>query len=272
MYDSHCHLDFPELSDTLEAHLSDARAAGVEAWHVPGCGPSQWPRLRALVGRDGVRLGVGIHPWWAEEVLSDGVSDASALRRAVDEAMAHLDRELRALGACALGECGLDRPRARAGGAPLELQRALFEAQLVLARERGLPVVLHVVGEHGAALEILERVGELPAGGVVHGYSGSPELVPRYVARGLAIGLGPRITGSGARRARASLQVVPLDWLLLETDAPDQAPAMGERFDPARRGVPADLVLVAQEAARQRGLPLAELARATYENARRLFG
>lgn len=277
MYDSHCHLDFPELSGSLEATLEVARSQGIESWHVPGCGPSQWPQLTPLVGVSGVSLGVGIHPWWVAEVLpgpsSAGSGGQRSLASAVDDAMRRLAVELHARHAVALGECGLDRPRARSGGGPsLAQQRSVFEAQLVLARELRLPLVLHVVGEHGATLELLDRVGELPAGGVVHGYSGSAELVPRYVAKGFMIGLGTRVTGAGARRAREALQRVPLDWLLLETDAPDQAPAVGERFDPARRGVPADLVVVAREAAQQRGVSTDTLGRITAANARRLFG
>lgn len=271
MYDSHCHLDFPELVADLERHLTEARARGIEAWHVPGCGPSQWPQLRAVRGVEGVSLAVGVHPGWAGEVLPPTLGRA-ARSAALDEGMVRLGEELSRLGAVALGECGLDRPRARSGGPSRDQQRAVFEAQLVLARERRLPVVLHVVGEHGAALEVLERVGRLPAGGVVHGYSGSAELVARYVGLGLSIGLGNRLTGTAARRARESLERVPLEHLLLETDAPDQAPAVGDRFDPARRGVPADLVEVVAEAARQRGLRRTELARITAENARRLFG
>lgn len=271
MYDSHCHLDFPELAGSLERHLADARARGIEAWHVPGCGPSQWRQLESVRGVDGVSLAVGVHPGWVGEVFSGAPPD-EAPSAALEDAMQELSHELSRLGAVALGECGLDRPRARAGGATREQQRAAFEAQLVLARERRLPVVLHVVGEHGAALEVLERVGRLPAGGVVHGYSGSAELVARYAGLGLMIGLGTRLTGTAARRARESLQRVPLEHLLLETDAPDQAPATGARFDPNRRGVPADFVAVVEEAAQQRGLRAVELARITADNARRLFG
>ena len=169
MYDSHCHLDFPELAGDLDEHLTRARALGIEAWHVPGCGPSQWPRLTPVSDIAGVSIGVGVHPWWVDEVLSPSEEDPGALSRALDDAMQRLAAELRARGAAALGECGLDRPRARSGGPSRERQRLVFEAQLALARELELPVVLHVVGEHGAALELLERVGDLPAGGVVHG-------------------------------------------------------------------------------------------------------
>ncbi len=272
MYDSHCHLDFPELAEALDEHLRVARGRGVEGWHVPGCGPSQWGRLASVRDIEGVSVGVGIHPWWADEVGWEEPDDPRAQAGALDEAMQRLAAELQDRRAVALGECGLDRPKALQGGPSRERQRVVFEAQLALARELALPVVLHVVGEHGAALEILDRAGELPRGGVVHGYSGSAELVERYVAHGLSIGFGARLTGAGARRARESLQRVPRERLLLETDAPDQAPAVEGRFERARRGTPADLIVVVEEAARQLRVSAAELAQDTARNARRLFG
>lgn len=273
MYDSHCHLDFPAFAGDLEGHLERARKLGIQGWHVPGCGPSQWDGLARLVGVPGVCLGVGIHPGWALEVVPDGNEAApEALASLVEEAMGGIRERAETLGAVAIGECGLDRPLMRSRGASRTTQLALFEAQLVLARDLMLPVVLHVVGEHGATLDVLRRVGALPAGGVVHGYSGSADLVERYVAHGLSIGLGTRLTAPGARRAREALQRVPLDHLLLETDAPDQA-AAGEG-GPGRRGcgVPSDLAVVVGAAAAQRGLPREKLAERTAENARRLFG
>jgi len=272
VYDSHCHLDFPELAGALDEHLRAARACGVERWHVPGCGPSQWGQLADVRGREGVTVSVGVHPWWVDEVECPESDDPRAQARALDEAMQRLATELRAQGAVALGECGLDRPKALQGGPSRERQRVVFEAQLALARELELPVVLHVVGEHGATLDLLARVGPLPRGGVVHGYSGSVELVDRYVDHGLFIGFGARLTGTGARRARESLQRVPRDHLLLETDAPDQAPAVEGRFERGRRGTPADLVVVVEEAARQLRVSTTELAEDTARNARRLFG
>lgn len=271
MYDSHCHLDFPFLVADLEGHLARARALGVESWHVPGCGPSQWDALVGLVGMRGVSLGVGVHPGWALEIVPEG-SEAARVGSAVEEAVGRIAQRAKALGAAAIGECGLDRPLMRSGGASREVQLALFEAQLVVARELCLPVVLHVVGEHGATLDLLQRVGELPCGGVVHGYSGSAELVDRYVAHGLAVGMGSRLTAPGARRVREALQRVPLDRLLLETDAPDQAPAGERGFERAGRGVPSDLVAILDAAAAQRGLSSKEVAERTAQNARRLFG
>jgi TatD DNase family protein len=272
VYDSHCHLDFPVLAESLQDHLQRARDQGVRRWHVPGCGPSQWDRLARLAGVQGVSLSVGIHPWWAEEVFAESTPEATIPAVVLEEAMQKLARRAHQLGAVAIGECGLDRPRARAGGTSLPLQRALFEAQLVVAREMALPVVLHVVGEHGQAITTLDRVGRLPAGGVVHAYSGSAELVDLYVARGFMLGWGPRLTYPNARRARAALQRVPLDGLLLETDAPDQAPWGQDGPRVKGRGIPGDLAVVAKTAAQLLSRPAAELSRITWNNARRLFG
>src|SRR5690606_27032472 len=122
---------------------------------------------------------------------------------------------------------------------PLEVQEQIMSGQLEVAQTLGLPVVLHVVGAHGLALDCLRRLGPFPAGGVLHAYSGSAQLVDAYAALGLSFAFGPAVCRVGARRREGALRRVPLSRLLLGTDAPDQGPPQGPggtrlRNEPAR--------------------------------------
>ncbi len=266
LFDTNCHLDFPELSADLDEELARARLLGVTGWLVTGTEPTQWQRLGPLRKHQGVRLAVGIHPWWVEEVNARG-------ERALDDALESLRSRALEVGAVALGECGLDRVRAERQGVGLELQSRAFEGQLALARELALPVVLHVVGAHGAALDVLRRGGPLPAGGVVHGFAGSEALARHYLSRGLHVGFGFAVTSDVAWRAREAASRLPLERCLLETDAPDQAPRGGRREGAQRgSGRPYELPVVARAVAELRGLPPSEVARRTYGNALALFG
>lgn len=189
-----------------------------------------------------LRFSVGLHPQ-------------------VDEGdLARLEEWIDRLGACAIGELGWDKRRSPLS---LEAQTRRAEQQLELAKARGLPVVVHVVGAHGLALERLARYA--PLSGVVHAYSGAAELVPRYLALGLSISFGPSVLLPSARRPLEALQRVPLERLLVETDGPDQ------RVD-KRRGEPSDLVRVVEKIAEVRAEPFSTIAQATTDNAVRLFG
>lgn len=258
LYDSHCHLDFEALAGDLDAVVERALAAGLRAVLVPGVDAAQWRRSAALCvdgptaaatgARLRVRRAVGFHPGSA-----GAVSDAE---------LATLDAWLDRGDAAAVGELGWD---ARLAQGDFEAQDRLADLQIEQARARRLPVILHVVGAHGHALARLARHGALPEGGVVHAYSGSAELVPKYVALGLSISFGPSITRSGTRAAKAA-RAVPDARLLLETDAPDQRP-------PGRpRGEPEDLRQVADAVARARGWTLSRVAEVTAHNAAALFG
>lgn len=252
MFDAHCHLDFDAFEDR-QAVIARARAVGVEGIHVPGVCPEQWPRAAALCTEE-IRHGVGIHPWWVNQIDD------------LDAALDQLKSVAERTGAEAIGECGLDAPRAKRGGASLDLQQRVFEAHLDVAAALSLPVVLHVVGAHGRALALLQERGPLPAGGMVHSYSGSAEMVDGYAALGLFFSFGAAVTREHAKRARSAVCAAPADRLLLESDGPDQ-PLEGREL-----GEPEDVAVTCGVVAELRGEPVATVAARTAENARRLFG
>lgn len=256
LFDSHCHLDFEALERDRDEVILRALEAGVRTILIPGVSPDQWARAAALPRdawrRAGLTLAfaVGLHPDLAADDMERGL-----------EAMpTWLDR----LGAVAVGELGWDGRLAL----PLDLQDRAAESQLRIARERELPVVLHVVGAHGHALERLEALA--PLRGVVHGYSGSAELVSRYVRSGLSIGVGPSVTKPRARRVHEATRAIPSEHLLIETDAPDRSPR-APTSDGAWRGEPADLRAVAEAVAALRGVGVDEVIDLTRRNAEALF-
>lgn len=221
MIDTHCHLDFPAYDGDRAAVLARAHQAGVARVVVPGTSPRTWDRTRAVCERHGMcALALGLHPWFLGE-LSEEEEDAAL--RALPEVLA---------GAVALGECGLDGAVARRGGASMERQERTLRAQLRIARDLELPVLLHCVKAHGRLLALLQ---ETPVRGLLHGYSGSAEMVPRYLDLGLDFAFGGPITWPEAKRPVAALLAVPLERLHLESDGPDQAPApfRGQRSEPA---------------------------------------
>jgi TatD DNase family protein len=249
VFDSHCHLDFPELASDLEGHLARALAQGVSGWFVPGCHVAQWATLSELIGRRSeISVGVGQHPYWSTEV-----TDVPAL---IEQA----HRAAKELGAVAIGECGLDKGR----GADLPLQMEVFEGHLALAQDLSLPVVVHQVGCQQELLRCLSRVGMPPAGGVVHGFSGNVSWGRALVARGFHLGVGSQVVRPLRQKLRAAVSALPLERLLLETDAPDQSPEK-------RPGVPSDLVLVRDTVAALLGVSEDEVGRRTALSARELF-
>ncbi len=259
MLDAHNHLD--RCADP-PAELARARAAGVRGQVLAGVDMAGW-RAQAALAREHTDLwcAFGIHPWTAGLASAD---DHDAILSLLELALGG------ALGVapCALGELGLDEARKRSPTQRAN-QRALFRAQLALARDRDLPVVLHVVRAHGKALRILRSDGLPASGGVIHSASTPTELVPDFLALGLHLSFGPALTRHDRPihdRARAAAARVPLDRLLVETDAPDQAPAGHEL--PAS---PAWLSLVVDALADVKDAAPDLVAATTEANARRLF-
>ncbi len=260
-FDSHCHLDFPVFDADRDAVIARARQAGVERIFVPGVRPSQWQELPTLAQRyPETVVGVGLHPYFLHAM--------SPAERA--DALVRLPAEARRIGACAIGECGLDGRVAKRGGLGLDEQAEVLESHVATAAALDLPLVLHVVGAHGRALSLLQSRG-FNGRGVLHSYTGPAELVPRYAELGFHFGFAAAITRPNAKKPQAALRAVPMDRLLLETDAPDQVPT-GFRATTDGRNEPSGLIVVARAVARLREIDVPELAALTTDNARRLYG
>jgi TatD DNase family protein len=206
LVDALAHLDDPRLAD-VGAALGAAAVAGVT--DIVSCGVDPLDVGALPTGGAPVRVwrGLGIHPQAAHADRFE--AQLRALEAAVDSDPI-----------VAIGEIGLD---GRGGMPAAPAQEAAFEAQLRLAAAAGLPVVLHCVGKTGRMLELLRRHAPLP--GVWHAFSGPAEVVEQIVELGLCLSFGARLLNPRSRRAHEAAPEVPGDRLLVETDAPDVAPA-----------------------------------------------
>jgi TatD DNase family protein len=250
LYDSHCHLDAPEFDPDRDAVLARARAAGVSSQLVPAVERAAWDKLRGICAADpGLRPAYGLHPMYLDRHRPEHLDDLADW----------LVRERPA----AVGECGLDF---FVEGLDPEAQRFYFHGQLALAREHALPVVLHARRAVDEVIAALRRTGGLR--GVVHSWSGSEEQARQLFGLGFHLGIGGPVTFERAQRLRRTVASMPLEFLLLETDAPDQ-PGAGHR---GQRNEPGHLGEVLAVVASLRGADPDEIAAATHANAVRLFG
>jgi TatD DNase family protein len=212
---------------------------------VPAVRPATWAATAALAG-PGTALAFGIHPQIAYDLSADE-------ERALDELPAGV----------AVGECGLD------GGSPdPAAQERLFRRQIAIARERRLPLLVHVLRAHDVAPRILAEERASEVGGIMHSYSGGEALVPIYRDLGFAFSFAGPVTYANSRRPLAAARAVPAELLLAETDAPDQAPEPHR----GRRCEPAHVRQVIGGLARARGVGDEDMAALTTANARRILG
>ena len=249
VFDSHAHYDDQAFDPDREALLGALPARGICG--VINCGSdraSSEVSLRLAEKYDYIYAAVGIHPHEAADVPADFVP---RLR----ELAAHPK-------AVAIGEIGLDY---HYDFSPREAQISLLEAQLQLAAELTLPVVIHDREAHGDMISLLEKYRPR---GVVHCFSGSVELAERTLRIGMYIGLGGAVTFKNARKPVEVARMVPSDRLLLETDAPYMTPVpyRGKRCDSTHIPVTAETI------AEMRGVSRDELIFQCGENTRLLFG
>lgn len=250
LFDSHSHLDAPEFAGDRDAVVVRANAAGVVGQLIPAIDAAGWDGIAALCARH-----AGLHAAWGLHPL--------LLAQHRPEHLAQLRARLEADRPRAVGECGLDF---FVEGLDPDAQRSYFQAQLELARDFELPVVVHARRAVEEVTQAIKKVGGLT--GVVHSFSGSPEQARQLFDLGFHLGLGGPVTYERARKLHAVVRTMPLDRLLLETDAPDQPLSgyQGQRNEPCR------LAQVAQAIADLRGERLEDIAAATTANACRLFG
>jgi len=249
LVDTHCHLDDGEFDRDRDEVMARAREAGVRRQVVPAIDAASWPKLREVCARDdGLYPAYGLHP-----LLLDRHTDAH-----LDELRGWIERER----PVAVGECGLDY---FIEGLDPERQQHYFDGQLKIAREFDLPVIVHARRAVDAVIASIRRVGGLR--GVVHSFSGSEEQARQLWKQGFLLGLGGPVTYERANRLRRLAAGMPLEFLLLETDAPDQPDSdiRGQRNEPAR------ITRVLQTIAQLRGVDADEVASATTANAERLF-
>lgn len=251
LVDSHSHFDVPEFDRDRAAALERARARGVLRQIVPAIAASGFDKLRAVCrAQSGLFPAYGLHPLLLAEHRP--------------EHLVELGDWLEHEQPCAVGECGLDF---YVDGLDPDAQRGYFDRQLELARDFGLPAIIHARRAVDDVIQAVRRIGA-GLGGVVHSFSGSLEQARQLWKLGFLLGFGGPITYPRASRLRRIVAEMPLEFLLLETDSPDQ-PLHGHQ---GRRNEPALLADVCACAAQLRRADPDVIAAATTRNAERLFG
>lgn len=241
LIDTHVHLDAAEFDADRDAVIAAARAAGVGGFIVPAVEVANFDRVAALsAAHADIRHAYGIHPLYVEH--------------AADDDLAVLEDCLAEGSAIAVGEIGLDH---FVPGLDRARQETFFVAQLKLARRFGLPVILHVRRAIDAILKHLRRI-EVP-GGIAHAFNGSRQQADTLIAMGFKLGFGGAMTFDGSRRIRELAATLPLEAMVLETDAPDMPPAWAR----GGRNEPAALPRFAAVLAALRGVPPAVVSEVT---------
>ncbi|MET0229580.1 MAG: TatD family hydrolase [Rhodanobacteraceae bacterium] len=250
LIDSHSHFDDPEFDADRDAALSRARDAGVTRQIIPAIALSNFEKVRTLcVAGGGLFAAYGLHPMLIAEHE----------RSHIDELARWIEREK----PVALGECGLDF---WIEGLDRDVQRDYFERQLALAKDFDLPVILHARRAFDDVGAALRRIGGLR--GVVHSFSGSEEQAQQFFRLGFHLGIGGPVTYERAKRLRSIVASMPIEWLLLETDSPDQPLSghRGERNEPAFTAEVLDVIATLRRESRD------AIAAATTRNCETLFG
>ena len=250
LIDSHCHLDDDRFDGRRDSVLSDATAAGIGRIVVPATTAARWQKLKQVCAQQrGLFPAYGLHPWFTAEHE----------REHLDQLDAWLAREK----PVALGECGLDFYDSREDA---DWQLELFAAQLELASNHRLPVIVHARKALDEVISLLRR--QRSHGGVVHSFSGSEQQARQLYDLGFRLGIAASVSFERARKLRAVVAAMPDDSLLLESDAPDQ-PGAGHRGE---LNQPAYIVEHLQVMAELRNTDPESLATTLNRNAEQLFG
>ena len=250
LFDTHAHYDDERFDGDREALLASMPEKNVGLIVNPGCDISSSRTAVALAESfDFVYAAVGIHPENCADFVPEQIDTLRQMAKAPK--------------VVAIGEIGLDYYWAE--NPPKERQMELFRQQVLLAKELGLPVIIHDREAHADTLALLR---ELHPAGVLHCFSGSVEMAKEVAALGMYLGFTGAITFKNARKAPQAAAVVPDDRLLIETDCPYMAPEpyRGKRCDSSM------LPRVAERLAEIRGVTPEEIIASTCRNAKRLFG
>lgn len=262
LIDTHCHLDAREFAEDRSSVIERATDNGVAAIVIPAVARYNFLAVRDLAHSfKGGTYALGIHP-----ICVPAAGDAD-----LAELESHIQQSLDDPRFVAIGEIGLDffipalkEPAMR------EKQEAFYTAQLALAERYGLPVLLHVRRSQDILLKHLRR--RAPIGGIAHAFNGSFQQAEQFIEHGFALGFGGAMTFTRALQIRRLAAELPLESLVLETDAPDIPPAwLGERGGATPRNEPGEVAGVARVLAELRGLSPEEVINATAANAWRVL-
>ncbi|QLI82242.1 TatD family hydrolase [Chitinibacter fontanus] len=244
--DSHCHLDATEFDADRDEVIARSRSVGVTRWLVPAVTAQTFSKTISMQQRYGADIALGMHPIYEAQHQELHLTQ---LRQALE------------LGnIIAVGEIGLDFYLPQLDAAR---QIFFFEAQLRLARDFDLPVIVHIRRSQDQVLKYLRKWRV--KGGIAHAFNGSEQQADEFIKLGFCLGFGGAMTYSGSQRIRRLAQSIPLEQIVLETDAPDIPPAW-LAGPPAERNEPAQLPRIAETLALLRQTTLTQISAQTSIN------
>lgn len=253
LFDSHLHLQDERIILEVDHLYADARQSGIRGWLCCGSLPSDWESVKVLSARlEGVIPAYGVHPWYVQE-CGEGWEKT-------------LQTYLESESSC-VGEIGLDHAiETRNDG----LQEDFFRRQLTIAAQANRPVSIHCRKAWDDLIRILEEPSFRPLTKVLHSFSGSAEIVDQLAELGCYFSFSGSITRSNNKRGQKALLAVPINRLLIETDAPDLPPVIGQEVPSLN--VPANLIHVHAAASKILGIRSGDLSEVLWKNSVEVFG
>lgn len=249
--DSHCHLNFACFDSQRKILLRTLQQIEIKKLIIPATHSGDWSSIQKLCKHDSsLYYALGYHPHFLEYYQDDDLL-------CLDQLLKNRDKQC-----IALGEIGLDK----FAKVDISIQEEIFIKQLKIAQKLKLPIILHVVKKQGRALQILKEQ-HFSQGGVYHGFSGSEEIALAFIALGFKIGVGGVITYPNARKTKQTMSLLPIESLILETDAPDMPIYQQQHKDNS----PLNLINIFDSLAELRSEPKSCLASQLYQNTVSIF-
>ncbi|CAH0541242.1 TatD family hydrolase [Vibrio marisflavi] len=251
LFDTHCHLDFEQFDGDIASHLEQARCSHVHRLLIPSIGPENWNTLSSISEKHpNVFHALGFHPYFLKSYHPERIAE---LEKRVDSRTAQC---------VAIGECGLD--------AAIDVDSAIQEkfliSQFKIAQNAQLPIILHSRKMQNRLLQLI-KAHRIEIGGVIHGFSGSYQQAMAFVDRGFKIGVGGTITYPRANKTRSAVTRLPLQAIVLETDAPDM-PINGYQ---GSSNHPMRLPMVLDALSQLRNESIETIAISIWENSNQIF-
>lgn len=256
--DAHCHWSDARWNKTVEEikkNLDQAMTQQITFFLQGGVDPAEWEKQKELkkMYPQNFGLSFGLHPYFV----------AANEDEVCENAMDQLAKELP--NAMALGECGLDfRPHIMKESMVQQID--FFESQIELAKAFKKPMILHVVQAHDKALQVLDVWGLPPENGMVHAFTGSFDTAKKYIDRGFLISVGGAVTYVKNKKLQDCIEKIPLEYLLIESDSPDQAPEGWQGLNNST-----SIRVIAEKIAQLRRLSVLEVLEISTSNFKRLF-
>jgi TatD DNase family protein len=255
LFDTHCHFDFPEFDAQRPLIWSKAQSLGVTRLLIPSVQPDIWYQAKQISKTtSGIVWAAGLHPWWIKDFLNN---------HTLDDLIHLLNSAIEDKHCVAIGETGLDAVI----DLDLSVQITSLQCHIDCAKKSVKPLILHSRKTHTELMAIIKQ-NQYQLRGVIHAFSGSYEQARAFVDAGFYLGIGGVITYDRANKTREAIKNIPLDYLLLETDAPDM-PLQGQQ---GKVNSPINLLEIAKCLAELKQLSLDKIAEQTTHNAETLFG